>query len=186
MYILTLMTFINVNGLATPRVIVIIILSYRIKRKEKVRRNYIRNTNIFYSFPEDYADTGSTQSDNTPEVDRENSSFPNIAGSQLYEDVRDSSPAPVHKSVSDPLYFDQYKIKSLRNENMKSDLNTSMPNDNNNYVGETTTETIVYFNGVENDEAAKEDPGVESGGKAVTFDPNVLYAQVKKEGRTKF
>lgn len=69
---------------------------------------------------------------------------------------------------------------------MKSNIKSTTTNDNNNYVGETSTETIVFVNGVENDEVAKADPGVESGGKAVTFDPNVLYAQVKKEGRTKF
>ncbi|XP_045198984.2 mucin-5AC-like [Mercenaria mercenaria] len=172
--------------------VVMVCLCLRIKRKEKVRRNYIRNTNIFYSFPEDYSEAGNTLSESSPEADRREPSFSNIPRSQLYESVGNPSPSSTLKKATSPLYFDNYKIKAADSDGAdvyEKDTHSfsRMPNDNS-YVGETSNETIDFVNGVENDDPLKVDSNsnIENGGKSVSFDSSVYYAQVRKEGKTKF
>lgn len=166
------------------------LLSCRIKRKENVRRNYIRNTNIFYSFPEDYNDAGSTKSDSSTETDRRDSTLTTIPRSQRYESVGIPSPSSTLKKINSHLYFDELTIKAAAAETATGRYNTGplscprLPNDNT-YVGETSNETIEFVNGVAND-TYKENKDIANGGKSVSFDPNALYAKVNKEGRTKF
>lgn len=142
----------------------------------------MRNTNIFYSFPQDYEDMESTMSKN-----------PDDSKERDYSEVEYAHPpTPTGAStnghlVTQPLYgpvrFDSYRIKP-------PDITTNTEtNYNINFSQDTGQETISLYNGVERASSGDDISGSQkhvNGNKSVSFDPSTLYAKVCKEGKTKF
>lgn len=160
-------------------------IHFRVKRKEAVRRNYVRNTNIFYSFPQDYEDIESTTS-NSPDVDRKT----------LQSEVNYSLPSTLNGSTKTStgnglLRFDSYKIPP-NSTDKEAGKSLGAPPATTTYDGfsrEAENETLNYFNGTEPEpieNGARDERKHGSETKTVTFDPSALYAKVIKEGKTKF
>jgi len=146
----------------------------------------VRNTNIFYSFPQDYEDAESMTSKKA-DVTRETD----------YTEVEYAHPATpttnghlVNQSVYGPVTFDSYRIKSadISTDETDAELHVDLPK-HTEYSTDTRQETINYFNGVERAPSNDDVTGSQrhmNGNKSVTFDPSSLYATVNKEGKTKF
>ncbi|XP_052812062.1 serine-rich adhesin for platelets-like [Mya arenaria] len=163
--------------------IAMLCLCVRIKRKEAVRRDSIRNTNIFYSFPQDLEDTESIQSSNAVSTPREATMFP----ADLFQPDPGTNKAPKESTVG-RLQFESYTKEHVTKDlGIYSESNgefSRMPNDS--FASETSEETIAFDNETvhimpENGDVKTSMNGV----KSVSFDQNALYAKVIKEGKTK-
>ncbi|WAR08990.1 hypothetical protein MAR_018948 [Mya arenaria] len=164
--------------------IAMLCLCVRIKRKEAVRRDSIRNTNIFYSFPQDLEDTESIQCSNAVSTPREATMFP----ADLFQpDLGTNIKAPKESTVG-RLQFESYTNEHVtKDQGIYSENNgefSRMPNDS--FASETSEETIAFDNETvhimpENGDVKTSMNGV----KSVSFDQNALYAKVIKEGKTK-
>ncbi|KAL4233573.1 hypothetical protein ACF0H5_008254 [Mactra antiquata] len=168
--------------------ILIICFCVRLKRKENVRRNYIRNTNIFYSIPEDFNETGSIKSD-SPEVEN-NQAFTSTSNDLLYDIVDNTRKDGHTTTLNGNLRIDQCKLNTKAESNHEtgnkySNFSYGMPT-NGAYSGETSNETINFVNDREKTDTAIDNEVASNGVKSVSFDPSVLYAKVNKEGKTKF
>lgn len=166
---------------------------FRVKRKEAVRRNYVRNTNIFYSFPQDYDDMENTRSE-SPVVARK----PGISEEELSYIEATKTPVlngiPPSKASNGSVKFDSYRIKppdiTLDSKDDDEDVETVNAMYDSSYSHDTQNETISYFCGTENEPAESDHTDTTqrqlNATKSVSFDESALYARVVKEGKTKF
>ena len=179
-------------------------IRFRVKRKEKYRRNYVRNTNIFYSFPEDLKDIGSTESDcktaETIEKDNAliietNAMFEPFDGVEKPYDTYsefDMSNYIIEPSVSNS------KIVLVSGDVYSPESSTDSDNETNegvynaNVDKDTRTDTSKVTTAKSDTKAGKDETVVTVPKKSprknsrVAFDPTTLYASVNKEGKTKF
>ena len=165
--------------------VISIYIYFRIKRKERYRRNYIRNTNIFYSFPDDQKDSGDSQFDNTSTGTPERDNSLILTTNALYEPFKSNS-SPYR--VCSEFDAEKYVIKPHNNNNTTDVVPYSedvYPPDSS---ADTSNEFIDYVNDVENeiDDQCESASDRQTDIKLrVTFDPSTEYATVKKEGKTK-
>ena len=156
----------------------------RIKRKERIRQHYYRNTNIFYTFPDDLKDTGSTLSDCKSVETIEQDDTVIIGTNELYEPF-DGVESPRDQNQNT---FDTGKYITLPVGDDNNELGHSR--DTNVDVGNNESENgfSVYTNLRLNLENNNTDDVISdsNGSKRVHFDPSELYASVRKESKTKF
>ena len=157
----------------------------RIKRKKRIRQHYYRNTNIFYTFPDDdLKDTGSTLSDckSVETIEQDNTVI--IGTNGLYEpfDGVESSRDQNQNT------FDTSKYIILPVGDDNSELGHSWDtnvdagdNESENELSVDTNERVNLENNNSDDVMSDS-----NGTKRVHFDPSELYASVRKESKTKF
>ena len=148
------------------------------KRKEKIRQHIYRNTNIFYTFPDDLKDTGSTLSDCKSVETIEHDDTVTIQANELYEphdgveSQRDQNQNTfdIGKYIILPVGDDSIESSNSRHENIDDEDVKTECSVNENGTSSNTGDVISDSNGT----------------RRVHFDPSELYASVRKEGRTKF
>jgi len=143
-----------------------------------VRRNYIRNTNIFYSFPQDPDDTGSIGSNMTGRTPRDGYEYAETG-------VKNShSGPPSMEPIVNPLILTEHYDSSATNKLEDTPVGTAeysrVLNDS------LTSEETIDFENASVYDAPPTARGAVTPAKSVTFDPSAIYATVVKESRTKF
>ncbi|KAH3739059.1 hypothetical protein DPMN_045705 [Dreissena polymorpha] len=160
----------------------------RMKQKESVRKNYIRNTNIFYSFPQDHEDTESTASNRHISGNHLNGNATAKIETSDNDTVQNSTVIltlkPEHSHPSLDLYGHHESTHNPLYEPFVDDR-TSDSVANNIYTPDTSSETIGFVNdSMQGGGSIARRPAHAT--KSVTFEASALYAQIVKEGRTKF
>lgn len=164
-------------------VMIVTFVCVRLKRKQTKRRNYIRNTNIFYSFPEDYKDTKSTRSE-TEEGYHFDISPSRTVTVVPHQEVN-YSPYSSFNNINKPLFFE--------NDMTETQLPSDPIPDQHSTVDDTLNVnmnlyTRDHYKEIIDDENTEETGvwNIENVSKTVSSDPSCYYAQVMKERRTKF
>ena len=119
------------------------------------------------------------------EIPKRDATLSTIPRSSHYESVGNPSPSSTISKLNKPVYLDDYMITSTslsrQGNGIQSTVSPGIERDG--YPSDTSNVTIDFINGETVEQC---DINANSSSKTVTFDSNALYAQVRKEGKTKF